>query len=141
MSKNRLNRSLTVMLIDDCEIDIFIHRRLITTFFPDFNVIGFKNTNDALSFLKDSANDDKHFHVIPDFILLDIFMPIKSGFEFLSEYKNINFPKKRIPNLIVVTVSINPLDKYKCLNNKCVKEYLIKPLLADHISSLFSNEE
>lgn len=128
------------MLIDDCEIDLFMHRTLIAKYFPDFNIIEFKNPIDALNFLRYNVNDDKHFHVIPDFILLDIFIHKKSGFEFLNTFKSINFPAMRSPELIVVTASINPLDKYRCLNNKHFKAFLIKPLKPEHIPKIFGRD-
>lgn len=140
MQKKKSNRSLTVMLIDDCEIDLLIHRTLITRCFSDFNIIEFENPVDALSFLRNNVNNNKHFRVIPDFILLDIFMPEKNGFEFLNDFKSIGFPKMRSPELIMVTASINPLDKYRCLNNEHVKTFLVKPLMTEHILKIFGRK-
>ncbi len=128
------------MLIDDSEIDLLIHRTLITRCFPDFNIIEFNNPVDALNYLKNKASDDKHFHVIPDFILLDIFIHSKSGFQFLNDFKSLNFPTMRSPELIVITASIDPLDKYRCLNNKHVKAFLVKPLITEHILKIFGRK-
>lgn len=126
------------MLIDDSKVDLFIHRKLIFKYFPDFNIIEFHNANDALNFLKFNSNENKQFHIIPDFILLDICMPLKDGFDFLNEYNCISFPDMRIPVLVVITCSINPEYKNKCEKNNRLEAFFLKPLTAEDILKIFN---
>jgi response regulator RpfG family c-di-GMP phosphodiesterase len=126
------------MLIDDSEVDLFIHRKLISKYFPDFNIVEFHNANDALNFLKFNSNKNKLFRIIPDFILLDIGMPLKDGFDFLNEYNCISFPGTRIPALVVITCSINPEYKNKCEKNNHVEAFFLKPLMAENILKIFN---
>lgn len=126
------------MLVDDNKIDLLIHAKLISIHFPDFNIIEFQNADAALNYLKISLESDKHFHIVPDFILLDLVMPCKDGYEFIKEYMSISFPKKRIPKLIILTCSINPKDYVKCKKFPTVCGFLIKPLLKKNLNQMFS---
>ena len=79
-----MSKKITVMLIDDNRIDLFIHNEFINQMKIADTVLEFVNATDALKFLFENE-----ISKWPNFILLDIHMPIMNGFEFLTEIKKV----------------------------------------------------
>jgi PAS domain S-box-containing protein len=78
------------------------------------NIKHAKNGKDLLEMVKESE---------PDLILLDINMPVMSGFEFLSQVKPLNLKMK----IIAQTAYAMPDEKMKCLSSGC-HGYIAKPI-------------
>lgn len=69
----------SVVLIDDSDVDNYIHRRVLLRSELVETVIEFESAIDALAFFKSGEH-----HV--SLVLLDINMPKMNGFEFLEQY-------------------------------------------------------
>jgi CheY-like chemotaxis protein len=70
----------------------------------------------------------------PDIILLDIVMPLMSGFEFLDELQKRDCT---VP-VHILSVSILPQHRAKARQYPQVKGYHSKPLRVDRLASLLS---
>lgn len=118
-----------VLLIDDDPTSILIHRMLLQREFPDVIIKEFTSAPLALDFLKSVQNPDC-FHFS---ILLDIFMPEMSGWEFLEilqEHQNWSY------SIHLITSSIDPREKTRSETYKCVHSFTEKPLLRSHLHEL-----
>jgi CheY-like chemotaxis protein len=67
-------------------------------------------------------------YAMPDIIVLDLHMPVMNGFDFLDEFKKMDFPGKSNIEIVIFTSSSNPKDKQKVLA-KGIRNYLAKPYL------------
>ncbi len=122
-----------VMLIDDNDTDNFISRRIIeiTNFSTQVEI---KNSGkNALEYLeKHKDNSDK----LPDYIFLDINMPIVDGFVFLYEFEKFNTNLKNKCKVIILSSSDNKRDIDKIVNNENVIKFITKPLTEDALEEL-----
>jgi CheY-like chemotaxis protein len=50
---------------------------------------------------------------LPDIIILDLAMPVMSGFQFLEYYNGLDFAGKSSIELVVFTASSNPKDRHR----------------------------
>lgn len=131
-----IQRPVNIMLVDDDEINNFITVKLIRKAFPDAVLSTCLNGRLAIDKLKDLFQN--HPEKLPDYILLDINMPIMNGWEFLEEYKNSNMdPEKKITIYILSSsVFTNDIDKAKSYES--VANFISKPLNLDAIKEVFS---
>jgi CheY-like chemotaxis protein len=65
---------------------------------------------------------------MPEIIIIDLHMPVMNGFEFMDEFKKLDFPGKSAIEIVVFTSSSSQKDKQKA-HAKGVKNYLAKPYL------------
>lgn len=108
-----------VMLIDDDPSCVFILSEFINLVDSNIEKISVHSVDDALEVLK-STND------FPEVIFLDLNMPIRTGFDFLEEYRadfEAHHPTTRI---IVLTSSLRPSDREKTLSYNCVTDFKSK---------------
>lgn len=113
--------NLEVLIIDDDEIVVFIEKKMMANHEISKNPVVFKSALPALEYLKERKGYDKHF-----LILLDINMPVLSGWEFLEEIET--WPEKERYHVVMITSSVTQKDKAKAEKFSRVQEFLEKPI-------------
>jgi CheY-like chemotaxis protein len=122
-----------VLLIDDNYIDNILNTKILElTNFAD-RIISIQDTSEALEYLKLEYDLNKK---VPDYIFLDIRMPIIDGFAFLDAFEDFNEGLKNKTQIIMLTSSLAREDESRALLNKHVKCFLKKPLAFDAVESL-----
>ncbi|MBI1221951.1 MAG: response regulator [Bacteroidetes bacterium] len=123
--------SLQIMLVDDNEIDLFLHEKLIRLSGISDSVISFTTAREALSYLEKNNTQ-------PDIILLDIQMPEMDGFDFLKAYEQITNLNFDITQIFMVSSSLDFSDISKAKANPLVTEFIKKPLNVKELKSHLS---
>lgn len=116
----------SVLLIDDNEIDNFINRKVLENYGVK-NILIFRSTIEGLNYLKKTKAP-------PQIILLEIYLPIMSGLEFLDMFKNLEIVRKPI-NIFILSSSINPADN-EIVRKNC-SGFITKPFT---IEKLFTQD-
>lgn len=109
-------------MIDDNEIDNFINKSVVANEQIAEMITVKSSPIDALHYLD---NKESNF---PELILLDIKMPVMSGFEFLDEFSKFTEDKKKQCVIVMLSSSHNNTDIEAAKENIHVKEFLVKPL-------------
>lgn len=124
------------LLIDDDEIITKIHPVIIRRVDPNCSIDICSTGLEALDFLnhmKETGGPP------PDYIFLDINMPVMSGFELLDVLSNEMIDYLNKTNIILLSSSIDPGDVNKSRNYKFVKEFASKPLSIDYLIDLIKD--
>ena len=133
---------LRVILIDDNDIDLLLHEKLISLQQLSRTVLSFSNANKALEFLSSNISLP---HIPPTVILLDIQMPEMDGFEFLRSFDTYPEKIKSQCSIIMVSSSLDFGDISRTNANPLVVRLLKKPLqskeLKDVIEGLFKDRD
>jgi CheY-like chemotaxis protein len=129
------NKTPIIALVDDDKVfQITASRTIMAAQLTD-KILQFENGEDALVFLKDHAGDSE---TLPDYIFLDINMPIVDGWMFLEDYSlfKTNLSKKIL--IYMVSSSIDPRDVDRAKQNENIREYIIKPVTREKFIELLS---
>lgn len=118
-------------IIDDDEILVMLVKILIQRNESYDASEEFYNGQDALAHLKDVI---KMKQALPQVILLDLNMPLMDGWQFLEEFVQLPL-EKEIP-VFIVTSSIDPNDIEKAKKYPLVKDYIMKPVTHDKLSTI-----
>ncbi|WP_442265902.1 response regulator [Tenacibaculum sp. ZS6-P6] len=113
-----MQRKLTILLIEDDQIEVMKFNRILSKIESKHRVIEANNGEEALKKLEDKDN-------LPNIILLDLNMPKINGIEFLKILKNDDI-LKYIPT-IILTTSTNQKDMLECYKIG-IAGYMVKPL-------------
>src|SRR6476620_11041262 len=87
----------------------------------------------ALDYLRKMPKDSKDY---PDFIFLDINMPEKDGWEFLSEFAALQDPPCPPCRIFILSSSIDLYDIKKARIMSFVSDYIVKPLDIEKVNQL-----
>jgi CheY-like chemotaxis protein len=125
------------LLIDDDEVITMIHPAIIRRVDKDCHIDISKHSYEALEFLNKQFAEGNN---PPDFIFLDINMPMMSGFQFLDKLSDqlIDFLKNS--QVIMLSSSIDPRDIEKAKQYQIVKDFISKPLSIEYISSIINKD-
>lgn len=110
-----------IILIDDNEVDNFITKKILESCGAT-NILIFESTTDALDYFKQTVD-------APQLILLDRYLPMMNGFEFMDELEKLEIAKQPI-NIFILSASINQQDIKMALQKKCTG-YIEKPLTTE----------
>lgn len=136
-NKTPLSKHKAVMLIDDNDIDNFINEKIIKGFTFADNVYVHSSSKSALEFLKNLETlKEGHLELIPDFIFLDINMPIMDGFHFLGEFEKLSPKFRSSVKIVMLTTSLNQSDIERVKPFKQVVKFLHKPLTEANLADL-----
>ena len=133
------SKSVSVLLVDDDEINNFISIKLIKKALLTTEIIACLNGKYAIDQLVDIQKKDPA--KLPDYILLDINMPIMNGWEFLDEYKRLNIDPSGKTKIFIISSSVFSNDINKARSYPLVKDFISKPLNVDKIVELFRVED
>lgn len=114
-----------ILLIDDSESDNYFHRRKIKNLGLTDNIKICLNAEEALEYLKNNS-DEKYIE--PNLIFVDINMPGMNGWEFLTEYAELEISKNGNVIVNMLSNSIDEKDKERIREFPFVHDYFSKPL-------------
>ncbi|WP_242920035.1 response regulator [Pontibacter liquoris] len=121
-----MNSVRKVLIIDDDEINNFVCESIIRSHRFAEEVVSFERAEDALSFLKRSAQ--LKAEAFPDLIFLDINMPGMDGWNFLDEYRELPEPLTKHCSLFMLSSAVDRKDVQYARSHQDVKEFFSKPL-------------
>lgn len=119
-----------VLIVDDDEDDVFFHTRALRAVVPDVEIETAEDADGALDYLRDSQAP------VPDLILLDINMPRRTGWDFISDYNGLPEETRRDVTIVMLTSSDAPRDHDRANSSPAISGYLTKPLLPEAVEEL-----
>jgi CheY-like chemotaxis protein len=131
-------KSVNVLLVDDDEINNFISIKLIKKALLNTEIKACLNGKFAIDELFELQAKDPDS--LPDYILLDINMPIMNGWEFLDEYRRLNIDPGGKSKIFIISSSVFSNDINKSRSYPLVKDFISKPLNIDKVKDLFKVE-
>lgn len=108
---------MTILYADDDKEDFDFFSEMLTIVNPEATCIHAKDGVDALAILDNLL-------IIPEYIFLDINMPVMDGRTCLIEIKK-DSRFKEVP-VVIYTTSSDPKEKMRCLNAGATS-FLLKP--------------
>jgi len=131
------NKTRLVWLIDDDSVSNMIHSEFFHEHFPRIQIKTFEKAEEALQELKQNIKF-KEDSLIPDFILLDINMPVMNGWDFLEDFHDSMIFMTEQIGVVMLTSSIATEDYRKSLQFPAVIAYLTKPLDLSKLDGIVS---
>ncbi|WP_417589290.1 response regulator [Owenweeksia hongkongensis] len=120
--------SLSIMIVDNDQVNSFVLKNIITRNYGDADISMFPDGSDAIEHLAKLVEMKEDF---PDVILLDIYMPIMNGFEFLERYTKVYSHKPT--NVFAMSNSLSKEDQQQANEYSVVKGFITKPLIYNNI--------
>jgi two-component SAPR family response regulator len=125
--------NISFIIIDDDYVSNLICRKIVKHVLPEVNLQSFTNAEEALAYIKS-------FYVYPcknkTILLLDINMPILSGWDFIERFENFDTYIKEQLKIYMLSSSIDQCDKDNAVKNKNVCGYIEKPLTIEIIEKI-----
>ncbi len=133
------SKPISILLVDDDEINNFISIKLIKKALVYTEINACLDGSYAIDqLLEIQAKDPDQ---LPDYILLDINMPIMNGWEFLDEYKRLGIDPNGRSKIYIISSSVFSNDISKAKSYDLVQDFISKPLNVEKIKELFSVEK
>jgi len=121
---------LKIAVVDDDQIYQFIMQRTFDRISPESKILNFSNCGDFYLFLKHNSSDPT---LIPDLVLLDLNTPFMNGWEFLDAFKELEKSLAKIPEIYLVTSSVDPNDLEMAKGPELLTGFFVKPLKPEQV--------
>ncbi|MCX4247172.1 response regulator [Paraliomyxa miuraensis] len=121
----------SLLIVDDNSFDILLTRKVLERTGQFEHIYAVTDGAEALA-LYQNYEQSRRAHpdgFPPLVILLDINMPLMSGFEFLSAYAELETDAPHDPAIIVMLTSSSfEQDRDRALQDPLVRDYIVKPM-------------
>jgi len=128
-------RAVSVLIIDDDPINNFILETFIRKISPDATINISLHGENAINHLLNLVKRDVKY---PDFIFVDVMMPVMNGWVFLDEYKHYELDKILKSRIFVATSSLFKRDYEQAFSYPVVEDLIIKPFSMEGLREIFS---
>lgn len=125
-----------VMVVDDDEINNFLCRKVIGIYNANTEVNTFIEAKTALEYLKEKRTVPQ---ALPDLIMLDINMPVISGWEFLEAYQEMTTSIDKDIYIAILSSSVYQKYREKASTHNFIRSYVSKPLTLESYKQLMDN--
>jgi response regulator RpfG family c-di-GMP phosphodiesterase len=122
-----------IFIDDDSDFVKYYQRNLSRKHLSDY-LIYFDNAMECINYLKDVTPNH-----MPDYILLDLYMPEMNGFEFLEKIEKLNKIKDTV-EIFVCTASKKDEDRKRVMKFPFVSAFMEKPLENGFLELLIKEE-
>jgi len=127
--------SNAIAVIDDDEFSLLLITKFIEQKKIAKTILPFSSGLEALNYFENNASDVTQ---LPCIILLDITMPLMSGWQFLDELNKIEFAAGYTPPVCIISaftaIDFEALRKYPV-----IKGYLTKPVIPNKLIALIES--
>ena len=123
------DKNKKVLIVDDDHVILMIHKLKIMKTGVDLTPLEFLNGRTALDYIIEHNEPDNSF-----IVLLDINMPVMTGWEFLDSIQKMNL--KCQFKVAIVTSSVDQADQEKAKKYSQVFSYITKPVNEAEMSML-----
>lgn len=127
------NAVTNFILIDDSRLDCFISEKIIKNIAAGNSVRSFSEAAEALSYIENTPATGNQQKTV---ILLDIQMPVMSGFDFAEAFEKLPASQKSDYAIFMVSSSTNESDRIRIGNFPSIKHLYKKPLNKEVINEL-----
>jgi two-component system, chemotaxis family, chemotaxis protein CheY len=127
---------ISIFLIDDDPIYLTLARKIISSADERYQITEFMKADEAIDFL---AENQKNPDFLPNFIFVDLSMPVMDGWSFLDQYEKLRGGMSKAIDLYIVTSSISLEDIDRSKNYDAVKDFYIKPIGVQKMRELATN--
>lgn len=130
---------MNVLLIDDRDDHNYLNSIIIeeTGLFTSVNTV--TSGAAALDYLRETVSGISE-KPLPDLILLDINMPLMSGWDFLDGFEKLALTLHKIPKVYMLSTSNAAADKERSALYNSVRGYITKPLDEEVLSNIHFKE-
>jgi two-component SAPR family response regulator len=135
MQSDTLSTGKNILIIDDEYLSTFIFEKLIKKVVNDTEITICLNGKYAIERLLEIKNHDAN--QLPNYIFLDITMPVMNGWEFLEQYTRLDIDPLGKCKIYILTSSLYRYDMMKSASFNIVKDYIVKPLDFDKLRKVF----
>ena len=126
---------MKLLVIDDDPIHHTIVGLLLQKVSPPVKHHAFLDASDAFYYILKNNT----LNSLPDLILLDLDMPLVSGWGFLELLETISDSLDKKTDVIILTSSIDANIRKKAAKYNCVKGVFSKPLSEEMLSDILSS--
>lgn len=127
-----------ILIVDDDPVFRLIETKLLEKSYKNLQVGIAENGFEAITLLKQAVKEKQR---VPDLILLDIGMPVMSGWEFMEEFIKIPAEAVQGIQIYVVSSSADQEDKNRRYLYPQIKAYITKPLSMATVKGIFEQLE
>jgi signal transduction histidine kinase/HPt (histidine-containing phosphotransfer) domain-containing protein len=117
-------QAYTVMIVEDNPVNMFLAKTILKDVLPNATLVEARNGKIAV---------DKYLEVSPDFIFMDVQMPIMNGYEATEAIRKLE-NGKRVP-ICALTAGTVKGEMDKCLSIG-MDDYTTKPVVRDTIAKI-----
>lgn len=119
-----------ILCVDDDLITLMLCKKVISKVDSAIKIETAKNGKEAIDYIASLTKNE-----IPQYLFLDLNMPVMDGWEFLENYSN-DFCEKFPVKIIILSSTIDPkeIEKSKSFSN--VVDFISKPLTTNIIEEI-----
>jgi CheY-like chemotaxis protein len=130
-----MSSKCAVVLIDDNEVDLFLHEQLIRRAEGFGPVWSFTSPRKALDHLASLPYTDPG-DLAPIVVLLDIKMPDMDGFSFLDRLDTLPVSVRNRCHIVLLSATLQIADSIRAEAHPSVEAFVAKPLTISKLAEL-----
>jgi len=123
---------LRFIIIDNDPVNNLLCGLAIKDAVADADILDFTNPLKAFEYISEDKESKNRMNIL----LLDINLPIWSGWDFVDYFEKLDEKIKKHFKIYMLSSSIDNNDKQRAVENKNVVDYIEKPLTEQKVSSL-----